>query len=181
MNPVDFCCQVQLGKLRCCLSGSHQINVIICVYGFSLITSVDSRVVGSLTSCPVETRSTPSTKDLILYSSGHIPQPTRRCQSRSVYDSITNPFLVEPAGIEPASKTAFGSLHTTITSPRLPGPMDPGDRCSGLSPPRRLDVDEIRAPPSIPPAQHILLLISLLRARCHCGNPLRHLLLGCAL
>ena len=96
-------------------SSGQCVNVVVGVYGFSLITSVDSRVVCSLTLCTIDPGSAPSTEDLILRCSGHIPQPTIRCQSRSVYSSMSNPLLVEPAGAAPASCTLFGLLHTTIS------------------------------------------------------------------
>ena len=113
------------GKSPSHLSGGERINVVVGVYGFSLITSVDSRVVRSLSLCTIDPGSAPSTGDLTFNSSGHMPHPTRRCQSRSVNCSISNPLLVEPAGTAPASCTLFGSFHTTINFPLLPGRVRP--------------------------------------------------------
>ena len=96
-------------------SSGQCVDVVVGVYGFSLITSVDSRVVCSLSFCTIDPGSAPSTVDLIFKCSGHRSQPTILCQSRSVYSSMSNPLLVEPAGTAPASCTLFGSLHTTIS------------------------------------------------------------------
>lgn len=78
------------------LSSSQCETLVVCVYGFSLIRSVDSPAVHLLTIHQIDPSSSP-------------------------LNTLVEMCSVEMAGVEPASPAPFGSLHTAITFPKLPG------------------------------------------------------------